>query len=650
MQYNKKTNVVLGEKKQDREIIFKIVIAIAFIVLLFRIMYLQIYKGPEFSYLSERNQYKLIKIESPRGKIYDSKGRLVVTNGTGYRLIYLLDREENPEYIDEISKLTHKEKDYIEKRIKYGEIFPYTKENVILEDLDEENAYKIMEVINNYPYLEVQAYSKRRYLYDDVASHTIGYIKKITEKEYESLKNKGYTARDIVGKTGIEKYYDYILKGEPGYEYIEVNALNKIQRQIEEKKNPILGKDIYIGVDIELQKYMEEQFKADGRSGSFIALNPKNGEIKTIVSYPTYSLNLFSSQISSKEWNKISNDPRKILTNKSISGEYPPGSIFKAMSAIAFLNAGLNPKEKYMDYTGYYQIGKWKWRAWKPGGHGPTDLKKSLVESANPYYYRNADRFGSEIIINTAKDFGLNDKTGIDIPGERKGVIPDPEWKKKKIGTSWYKGDGILLSIGQGYTLVTPIQMAKVYSFIANKGWAYEPHVASKIVNPYDQTFKEVVTKKTEIKKYSSDIYNIINEALIATVQQDNGTTKILRNKHVKVAAKSGSAQNPHSKLTHAWVAGYFPADNPEIVFVCLLEGAGSGGAVAGEMTKKFLNKYLEIEHGIKPEIFGNNHEKNKNDSELSNESTTNKIEQSEVSEEENINTVYEEILSESIE
>ncbi|WP_427170253.1 penicillin-binding protein 2 [Fusobacterium nucleatum] len=596
----KNNDVILGDKRNVREVIFKIIVLLCFLILFLRLLYLQVLKGNEFSYLAERNQYKLIKIDSPRGKIFDSKNRLVVTNGTGYRLIYSLGRQENEEHIKEIAKLTDKTEEIVRKRIKYGEIFPYTKDNVLFEDLDEKKAHKIMEIMNNYPYLEVQVYSKRKYLYDTVASHTIGYVKKISEKEYEALKEEGYTPRDMIGKLGIEKAYDDILRGRNGFKYIEVNALNKIEREVEKAKSPIVGKNLYMGINMELQQYIEEEFKKDGRGGSFVALNPKNGEIITIVSYPTYSLNTFSSQISPEEWNLISNDPRRILTNKTIAGEYPPGSTFKMISAIAFLKSGIDPNLKYNDYTGYYQVGNWKWRAWKKGGHGATDMKKSLVESANTYYYKFSDQIGYGPIVKTARDFGLGNTSGIDVPGEKKGIIPDPDWKKKRTKMTWFRGDTILLSIGQGFTLVTPIQLAKAYTFLANKGWAYEPHVVSKIEDLQTGKIETVVTKKSVVEDYSESYYETINDALIATVDQSNGTTRIMKNPYVKVAAKSGSAQNPHSKLTHAWVAGYFPADeDPEIVFVCLLEGAGGGGVMAGGMAKRFLDKYLELEKGI---------------------------------------------------
>ncbi len=588
--------IKLGESVGIRNVIVKGFILLIFFLIGIRMLYLQVLKGDEYSYLSEKNRFKIKKIEAPRGKIYDSKGRLVVTNGSGYRLVYLNERKQDPNIVKEISELTGYTEEYISKRIKYGEIFPYTRENVIVEDLNPEVAHKLMEQLMDYPYLQVQVYSKRKYLYDSAAAHSIGYVKKISEKEYERLKNEGYSSRDVIGKDGLESEYDKRLQGEDGYEYIEVNALNRVQRKIEKKKNPIPGEDMHITLDMELQEYMEKQFEEDGRAGAFIALNPKNGEILTLVSYPTYSLNMFSSQISYEEWDKIINDPRKPLSNKAIAGEYPPGSVFKVISAIAFLENGIDPKEKYYDKTGYYQIGKWRWRAWKAGGHGYTDMKKSIVESANPYYYKNADAIGHKPIIDVAASFGLGERTGIDIPGEKKGLLPDIAWKKKVIGSSWFKGDTILLSIGQGYLLVTPLQIANLYAAIANRGEVYTPHLVKEFQDLKGEKYPIEVSKQ-KIKKYPQSYYDILNDALIATVSQDNGTTKILRTEGIKVAAKSGSAQNAHSKITHAWVAGYFPADNPEIVFATILEGAGGGGAVAGGMTRRFIDKYLEIKN-----------------------------------------------------
>ncbi|MFR4477883.1 MAG: penicillin-binding protein 2 [Fusobacterium sp.] len=594
---NRNIEIKLGNESTKRDIVYKIFVIFIFLSLILRMMYLQLYRGDKYAYLAEKNRFKLKKIESPRGKIYDRNGRLVVTNGAGYRLVYLKERDNNPEIVKEISEVTGYDEEFIKKRIKNGEIFPYTRENVLVESLDEETAHKLMEKIIDYPYLQVQTYSKRRYLYDTTASHSIGYVKKISEKEYEKLKDEGYSPRDIIGKDGLERTYDKELQGEDGYEYIEVNAFNRVQRRVAEEKIPVPGKNLYMTLDMELQEYMEEQFKEDKRVGAFIAMDPKTGELVTMVSYPTYSLNMFSSQILNEDWQKIINDPGRPLTNKTIAGEYPPGSVFKVVSAISFLENGIDPKEKYLDRNGYYEIGKWRWRAWKAGGHGYVDMKKSIVESANPYYYRLADQIGHKPIVETAHIFGLGEKTGIDIPGEKRGILPDVEWKKKVIGSGWYKGDTILLSIGQGYLTVTPLQIAVLYAAIANKGYTYSPHLAKSLVDFSGEKVEEVLGKKHEIKNFPKKYYDILNDALIATVAQNNGTTKILRRKDITVAAKSGSAQNAHSKTTHAWVAGYFPAEDPEIVFTVVLEGAGGGGAMGGAMAKKFIDKYMEIKN-----------------------------------------------------
>lgn len=592
----RRNNFFLGASNDGRDKIYLAILTFLFSILFARMFYLQVLHRKEYQYLSEKNQFKLKKIVSPRGQIFDADGKLIVTNGVGYRLVYLRERNDEEEYVNAIVEATGYDKEYVIKRIKYGEIFPYTRENILVEDLEEEKAYRLMEKITEYPYLEVQAYPKRKYLYDSVAAHSIGYVKKISKKEYEVLKEEGYTPRDVIGKDGLEKQYDKELKGEDGYEYIEVNAFNKIQRQMDSKK-PIPGKNMHLSLNMELQQYMEKQYEEEGRAGAFIALNAKTGEIITLVSFPKFSLNTFSSQISQEEWKNITNDTRKPLGNKAISGEYPPGSVFKVISAMAFLASGIDPNQKYLDATGYYQIGKWKWRAWKPGGHGLVDMKKSLVESANPYYYRLADQVGYKPIATMAKIFGLGEATGIDIPGEKVGVIPTPEWKKKRIKAPWVKGDSILMAIGQGYDLVTPLQIAKVYSIIANRGYCYSPHLVKYLEDVKTKEKIKITGTRMEVKEVPASYFDIINDALVATVSQDNGTTRILRNPNFKVAAKSGSAQNSQSKMTHAWVAGYFPAEDPEIVFTALLTAAGGGGAVAGGMTKKFIDKYEELKN-----------------------------------------------------
>ena len=481
-------------------------------------------------------------------------------------------------------------KKVIEKNIKYGEIYNYTRENVIFDDIPLEKAHKIIEKSSDYPYLEVQIYSKRKYLHNSLGSHILGYVRNISSNEYEKMKSNGYKKDDIIGKQGIEKKYESYLRGENGYRYLEVDVHNRFVKTLEEKE-PKMGDDIYLTVDFKLQKIITDYMNKQKMKGAFIAIEPKTGRIITMVSNPEYPLNTIVSRMTTKEWNDIMFNKDRPLENRVITGRYPPGSIFKVISALAFLEEGLDPKEEFFD-PGYYQIGKWKWRSWKRGGHGYTNLSKSLVESVNYYYYRAADKYGRKMILEVADAFGIGRKTGIDIPGEKSGLLPSNEWKKKKVKEPWYTGDSINLSIGQGYLLVTPLQMAKAYSILANNGYTYTPHLVDKIVTE-DGKIEKIEGKREEVK-YNKKYMEEIKEALIKTVEAKDGTAKRVRTKGIRVAAKTGSAQNSKYKKPHSWISGYFPADKPEIVFTAFVEGGGSGGKDAAEISKVFIDAYLE--------------------------------------------------------
>ena len=587
----KMKHVRLGENNSDRCWIVKIAIVGIFFLLVVRMGYLQIYMGEEYKYKAENNRVKFVRVDALRGNIVDANGEIVATNKIGYRLNYLNERKYNGKILKDLSSLTGRSEEYIEKRIKYGEISMYTRENTIMEDLDEETAHKILERKNEFPYLNIETYFKRKYIEDETASHVIGYVKKISNKEYEILKDEGYDDRDVIGKEGIEKEYDKVLRGEKGFEYFEVNARSIVQKVIKNKPS-VKGKDVHLTIDMRLQRYMENVFKERKLVGSMIALNPKDGKVLTMVSYPTYPLNTFSSTIPSDLWNEILYDKRKPLTNKSISGEYPPGSVFKPFVAFSFLEAGLDPYEKFYD-DGAYRIGEWQWRSWKRTGHGYVDLRKAIIESANVYFYRAAHQYGSGVITKNVKNFGFGRPTGIDIPGEKSGLVPSPEWKKKRFKEGWYTGDTIIFAIGQGYMTATPLQVAQAYSVLANQGYAYRPRLVDYITD--GQTKEETEKIKNVDVKYPKEYYRLLKNAMIGVVEEKNGTGKILRTEGLKIAAKSGSAQNSQFKETHAWVAGYFPADNPEIVFVVLLQGAGSGGAVAGGVAKAFIDEYLSL-------------------------------------------------------
>ena len=590
---NRSVKLKKTEKKRGQK--FIIIVAVIYSLIFARLFFMQIVKVEKYKKMSNRNSIKIKRINGYRGKIYDSNGKLLVNNEAGYRLVYLNEREYDEKKLDKMSELLGYDKELIRKKIKYGEIYSYTRENVIFDDISKEKAHRIIEKNSDYPYLEVQIYSKRKYINESLGSHILGYVRNVSSSEYEKMKDSGYKKDDIIGKQGIEKEYESYLRGQNGYRYIEVNAHNRFVKTLEEEKSKI-GDDIYLTVDFDLQQKITDYMNEKKMKGAFVAIEPKTGKIITMVSNPEYPLNTIISKMTTEEWDGIMFNRDRPLENRAITGRYPPGSIFKVISALAFLEEGLNPDEEFFD-PGYYQIGKWKWRSWKRYGHGYTNLAKSLIESVNYYYYRAADKYGRKKILEVADAFGIGKKTGIDIPGEKPGILPNNEWKKKKLKEPWYTGDSINLSIGQGYLLVTPIQMAKAYSILANKGYTYTPHLVEKIVTQTGKT-KEIKSEKIEVN-YNTEYMEKIKEALVETVEATNGTAKRLRTKGIRIAAKTGSAQNSKYKEPHSWVSGYFPADKPEIAFTAFIEGGGSGGKDAAEVAKIFVDAYLEKEKNI---------------------------------------------------
>ena len=602
----KGTGMKLGKDLGVRVIFLKTFIVIVYLLLITRLVFLQIVNGEYYLKLSQDNRLKIKRVNAPRGKIYDRNGQLLVTNLPGYKLVYMNGRKYDEKILKEISELVDVPVETIEKKIKYGEIFQYTGENDIIESLPVEKAHKIMENLDKYPYLDVVTYAKRNYIYDTFASHTIGYVKPITIKEWEDLKDKGYTRNSIVGKMGIEKSYDAFLQGQDGLEYIEVNAYNKVVNNINNVE-PVPGKELVLSLDYKLQTHMMEVMQ--GKMGAFIAMDAKTGEILTIISNPEYSLNKFSDRFTNEEWDALINDPLQPLYNRAVSSTYPPGSVFKVVSSLAFLEEGIDPDLSIYD-PGFYRVGNFRYRSWKKGGHGVTNMAKSLIESVNVYYYALVHQLGIDKLEEVANKMGLGQYTGIDVFEEKRGIMPSPEWKKERWKNQpafqkWYPGDSINLSIGQGYLLTTPIQILNVYAIIANKGYSYKPRIVKEII---ENNGKKTETKKEISHSYETkeEYFNIITNALIDTVSKDNGTAKALRTKDLEIAAKTGSAQNAGQKSqddSHAWTAGFFPAKNPEIVFVAFVENGGGGGAVSAPIAKAFVDKYLELYKGRVSEV-----------------------------------------------
>ena len=616
------------KEKNVRFIVFLVLVGAVFLLLVARLFTLQVLDASQYAEQALQNRIRTNVIKATRGEIYDREGKLLAKNTTGYQVIHSHTQPLSPkdvallkeiknmtqEQIDarlsqerkavaeriketigdikKISQITGYQVDYLIDRFFKQQRMGTDKKILVIEDLEKQVALRAIEKIDN-DRIDIVEYNKRYYPEDSLASHVIGYVKPISEKEFKDLEKEGYRNSDLIGKKGVERSYDKEMKGQDGKENVEVDAKGNVIRQMETTES-VAGKNVYLSLDLELQKYMTDAFT--GKSGVFIAMEAKTGKIIAFVSNPEISLNLLSSRIPDNQWNELVNSKAKPLVNKGIAGLYPPGSTFKAIIGMGILESGISPYATVTS-TGQYRYGKLIFRDSHKYGHGVTNFAKSIEQSVNTYYYVFSQKAGVEKIVKYAKEFGIGSKTGIDIPGELAGTLPSPEWKKKRFKKKqdqrWLPGDLINMSIGQGYVLATPIQIASAYQAIANNGVQLKPTVVDRFVT-YSGKVENNAPKVVRKLNVSSKNLKLMQNALRLPVSGYGGTAKLLRIGGYPVSAKTGTAQNTGFVDNHSWIAGYFPSDNPQIVFLSIVEGGGYGGVASGDMALKFILKYRD--------------------------------------------------------
>ena len=616
------------KEKNVRFIVFLVLVGAVFLLLVARLFTLQVLDASQYAEQALQNRIRTNVIKATRGEIYDREGKLLAKNTTGYQVIHSHTQPLSPkdvallkeiknmtqEQIDtrlsqerkavaeriketigdikKISQITGYQVDYLIDRFFKQQRMGTDKKILVIEDLEKQVALRAIEKIDN-DRIDIVEYNKRYYPEDSLASHVIGYVKPISEKEFKDLEKEGYRNSDLIGKKGVERSYDKEMKGQDGKENVEVDAKGNVIRQMETTES-VAGKNVYLSLDLELQKYMTDAFT--GKSGAFIAMEAKTGKIIAFVSNPEISLNLLSSRIPDNQWNELVNSKAKPLVNKGIAGLYPPGSTFKAITGMGILESGISPYATVTS-TGQYRYGKLIFRDSHKYGHGVTNFAKSIEQSVNTYYYVFSQKAGVEKIVKYAKEFGIGSKTGIDIPGELAGTLPSPEWKKKRFKKKqdqrWLPGDLINMSIGQGYVLATPIQIASAYQAIANNGVQLKPTVVDRFVT-YSGKVENNAPKVVRKLNVSSKNLKLMQNALRLPVSGYGGTAKLLRIGGYPVSAKTGTAQNTGFEDNHSWIAGYFPSDNPQIVFMSIVEGGGYGGVTSGNMALKFILKYRD--------------------------------------------------------
>ena len=557
-------------------------IQVLFAVLALGLVYTQIVRFPYYSRLSRDNAIRIIPIEGPRGTIYDRNKVALVGDRISYNVAVVYQELRNREkLIRLLSTLLDVPRKNIENAIDRSARRPYAPVTIV-EDIDKDKAFMLEEESFDIRGLVVETRSIRNYAYNSTGSHVFGYLSEISEQELENLKEYGYRAKDLVGRDGLEKYYDNDLAGVDGGIQIQVDNKGR-QVGVLGYKDPKKGKDLYLTIDINMQKVCDNAL--EGKAGAIIVMDPNTGEVLALSSSPSYDPNIFVKPEESQERLRLLRDEAQYpLLNRAISGIYPPGSVFKVVISSAALQLKRISGQTHFNCTGTYILGRAQFDCWKEGGHGQQNVTEALMNSCNVFFYNTGRALGVDNIEDFTHKFGFGKKTDIDLPDEAKGIVPGRLWKKTHKKDVWYEGETINYAIGQGYLLVTPIQVLEMMSVMANKGSLVKPYIVSRIDSEDTAKTERQNTGMNDnvIKTVRGGLYNVVNG--------ENGTGKRAKLEGVAVAGKTGTAQNPLGR-THAWFTGFAPFDNAKICLVVFLEHGGKGGLEPSEIAKEIFEE-----------------------------------------------------------
>ncbi|PKN06894.1 MAG: penicillin-binding protein 2 [Deltaproteobacteria bacterium HGW-Deltaproteobacteria-8] len=561
-----------------------------FCIFAVRLWYLQIHLGPVFTEKSRNNQLRTEYIFAPRGFLRDRNGELLAVNEPAFVLgLVREDCDDIPATLEKVSDWTgippERLKDiYTRNKPKVKPFEPLT----LVPDLDFDLIAKVEGAGIRWPGLEILSRTRRKYIYGHLLSHVLGYVAEANEAEMQA--DPTLSLGDFVGKQGLENRLDNRLRGTKGRRLIEVDVTGR--RLSEElQREPKAGEEVFLSIDLGLQQLGHKVL--DGKAGSVVVMDPDTGEIHALVSEPSYDSNIFTTGLSSAQWAELRDNPMHPLQNRATQGVYPPGSVFKLlMAADALHEKAIDPSETVY-CTGELALGNHVFRCWKRGGHGTVNLQRALVESCDTYFYKLGMKLGVDRISTYAKLAGFGSVTGIDLPHEKPGLIPSREWKQKRFGVRWTKGEDLNLAIGQGYTGTTPLQIARLIGALINGG---------KVLKP--QLMRGIAPEVMGTIPLTPEAATIIKRAMVATVEDPHGTCRRVLTPGVVVGAKTGSAQVvrltdelkrmgdnvPYKYRDHAWMAGFGEKDGRRFVVVAMVEHGMHGASGAGPAVKAMLD------------------------------------------------------------
>lgn len=583
-----------------------VVCLVLFAVLLGRMVYLQLWRGDYYAKQSDGNRLRQSRILAPRGIIYDSEGKELVNNLPGYAVVLQKQSSYKPETLQRLSNLLQMPVEEINAKIKASENFY---EPILLKNnLDQQMVTKIEEQRRYMPEVMLSVQPIRNYPYHELAVHALGYVGEVSSYEIEQGLFKNISQGSLVGKGGLEKTYDKYLRGEDGAFMEEVDVAGNVVKHYDSVQ-PVPGKNLKLTIDYELQKELEaftdkhlaflrsSGIAPGARAAAVVAIDPRNGAVRAMVSRPGYDPNWFVHGISSKNWNSINNDTNYPMNNKVITGEYPPGSTFKIVTgsaAFELKKVGLN--EPIFD-GGFHPMVPTMGNA---GGEvlGWLTFIKALAMSDNVYFYELGYRVGIDNIEKYAHIFGFGERTGIDLEGESKGLVASKKVKRKIWDEDWRLGDTFNAAIGQGFNLTTPIQLSVMLSIVANGGTKYQPYLVDSIINSDGSLFEKPKRAEGKHIDVSQQTIDYIRMGMSATTQE-GGTASYFAGLPKPIAGKTGTAENSHGR-DHGLFVAYGPVDDPELVVVCIVEQGGFGSVAAGPIVYKAFEEFFQ-EKGYMP-------------------------------------------------
>jgi len=584
-----------------------IAVFVAFGILAARLFYLQIIQGDHYFKMSKNNCIRIQRIKPDRGLIFDRNGRLLVENRPSFDLsIIPSDAKPLDQTIDKLSIYIPECADEIDEKINKKKIRYGYQPVMLKQDIGRDALALIAAHRFELPGIVIATNARRNYIYDSLSSHLIGYLGEINAGELKKGNCRYKERGDFIGRYGVEKAYDSFLSGIPGGRIVQVNANGQVVEVLDTVEAES-GHKVFLTIDFALQSIAELQLQ--DKVGAVVAMDPTSGEILAMASSPTFSQNDFINGISSVQWQRLVSDPNRPMMNKAVSGVYPPASTYKIVTALAALEEGLIDESTTFYCPGRYQYGNRVYGCWKEQGHGKVNVVEALAQSCDVFFYHVGKKLGVDRLAWYATNCGLGSKTGINLDQESSGLIPTAAWKKRRTGISWQGGENLSIAIGQGYNLVTPLQLAVLFGAVANGGTEFKPHILKSIQTVEGTTVKAVSQEITGILPVSKDSLDIIRNGLREVVNSKHGTARwYVYDKEIEISGKTGTAQvvsrktemeskkkkNKVSYESHAWFVGYAPTQNPQIVVSVLVEHGVHGSSGAGPIAKEMIVSYLK--------------------------------------------------------